>query len=164
MARQSIVGKKSKSKKRRIRSLALCVFRREDKIFVSRGYDAHTGETFYRPIGGRIEFGERGAETVAREVREEIAVEVADLVYLGTLENIFTYESLPQHEIIMIYDGRFSDPAMNHDEISVTGADDGAILYEGSWKRLEHFRADDAPPLYPEGLLALLDAAVEKRR
>ena len=50
-------------------------------------------ETFYRPIGGRIEFGERGAETVAREIREEINAEVANLVYLGALENIFTYES-----------------------------------------------------------------------
>jgi 8-oxo-dGTP pyrophosphatase MutT (NUDIX family) len=152
------VGKKSKSKKRRIRALALCVFRREDKLFVSRGYDSHTGETFYRPIGGRIEFGELGAETVAREVREEIDAEVADLTYLGALENIFTYESAPHHEIIMIYDGRFSDPAMNHDEIAVYGTDDGDILYEGSWKRLDFFRGDDAPPLYPTGLLDLLDA------
>ena len=102
-----------KKKKRRIRPLALCVFRREDKIFVSRGYDSHTGETFYRPIGGKIEFSERGAETVAREVREEIDAEVADLFYLGTLENIFFYEGAPHHEIIMIYDGRFCDPVMN---------------------------------------------------
>ena len=158
------MGKKSKSKKRRIRPLALCVFRREDKIFVSRGYDSHTGETFYRSVGGRIEFGERGAETVAREVREEIDAEVADLVYLGTLENIFTYEGEPHHEIIMIYDGRFSDPAMNRDEISVTGVDDGDILYEGSWKCLDFFRDQDAPPLYPEGLLDLLDSVARKAR
>lgn len=148
-----------KKKKRRIRPLALCVFRRDEKIFVARGYDSHTDETFYRPIGGRIEFGERGAETVAREVREEIDAEVADLIYLGALENIFAYEGKPHHEIIMIYDGRFCDPAMNLDDFTVTGVDDGEILYQGGWKRLECFRAEDAPPLYPDGLLDLLDAA-----
>ena len=29
-----------KKKKRRIRPLALCVFQREDKIFVARGFDS----------------------------------------------------------------------------------------------------------------------------
>ena len=148
-----------KKKKRRIRSLALCVFRREDKIFVARGHDAHTDETFYRPIGGRIEFGERGAEAVAREVREEIDAEVADLVYLGALENIFTYEGKGHHEIVMIYDGTFCDPAMNLDDISVVGVDNGEVLYQGGWKRLDFFRGQEAPPLYPEGLLQLLDSA-----
>ena len=147
-----------KMKKRRIRPLALCVFQREGKIFVSRGYDAHKDESFYRPIGGRIEFGERGRDALAREVREEINAAVADLVYLGTLENIFTYEGKPQHEIVMIYDGAFCDPAMNLDDFSVTGVDNGKILYQASWKRLDFFRADDAPPLYPAGLLDLLDA------
>ena len=34
-----------RKKKRRIRPLALCVFRREDKIFVARGYDSHKDQT-----------------------------------------------------------------------------------------------------------------------
>lgn len=146
-----------KKKKHRIRPLALCVFQRDDKIFVSRGFDSHKGETFYRPIGGRIEFGERGAETVAREVREEINAEVANITYLGALENIFTYEGKPRHEIIMIFDGCFTDPAMNQDDVAVTGTDKGVVLYQGSWKRLDFFRGDGAPPLYPAGLLDLLD-------
>ena len=149
-------------KKRRIRPLALCVFRRRDKIFVAQGYDSRKRETFYRPIGGRIEFGERGAETVAREVREEIDAQVADLVYLGTLESVFTYEGSPHHEIVLIYDGRFCQPAMNQDDVAVTGGDDGAVLYQASWKRLDDFRGDDAPPLYPAGLLAMLDAVATR--
>ena len=98
-----------RKKKARIRPLALCVFRRGDLIFVARGYDKHKDETFYRPIGGRIEFGERSRDAVTREVREEIGAEVTDLVYLGALENIFTYEGRPMHEIILIYDGKFTD-------------------------------------------------------
>lgn len=148
-----------KKKKARIRPLALCVFRREDKIFVSRGYDSRKDQTFYRPIGGRIEFGERGSETVIREVREEIGAEVTDLRYLGTLENIFTFEDQPGHEIARIYDGRFTDRALNQDDLAIEGSDDGEALYEAGWKPLDFFRGDGAPPLYPAGLLALLENA-----
>ncbi|MCY4062789.1 MAG: NUDIX domain-containing protein [Chloroflexi bacterium] len=149
-----------KKKKRHIRPLALCVFQRGDKIFVARGFDAHKGETFYRPIGGRIEFGEQASDAVAREVREEIDAKVADLTFLGALENIFTYEGKPHHEIVMIFDGRFTDHALNQDDVTVTGVDDGEVLYESSWKCLDFFRGDVAPPLYPTGLLELLDSRV----
>lgn len=149
-----------KKKKRRIRPLALCVFQRENMIFVARGFDSHKGETFYRPIGGRIEFGERASDAVAREVREEIDAEVADITFLGALENIFTYEGKRRHEIVMIFDGRFRDPAMNQDDVALTGVDDAEVLYEGSWKRLDFFRGDGAPPLYPAGLLNLLDSFI----
>lgn len=148
-----------KKNKARIRPLAICVFRRGDKIFVSRGHDSHKAQTFYRPIGGRIEFGEQGSQTVAREVREEINADVTNLIYLGALENIFTYEGRPMHEIVLIFDGIFTDPAMNRDDLTITGRDDGDILYQGSWKALDFFRAEDAPPLFPTGLLALLDAS-----
>lgn len=150
------MGKKKKIRKQRIRPLALCVFRRDDKIFVARGRDSLTGETFYRPIGGRIEFGERGHETVMREVKEEIDAEVKDVRYLGALENIFHYEGKPGHEIVLIYDGRFADPALNRNDAVVQGQDDGGILYQGEWHRLAEFHHPTAPPLYPAGLLQLL--------
>lgn len=153
-----------KKKKRRIRPLALCVFRRSDKILVARGYDALKDQTFYRPIGGGIDFGERGAEAVIREVREELDAEVVDVVYLGAFENIFTYEGKMGHEIILIYDGRFNDPALNEDDARLQGEDDEELLYEASWKSLDCFRGDDAPPLYPAGLLALLDSATARSR
>ena len=147
-----------KKKKPRIRPLALCLFRRDDKIFVSQGFDRVTNSTFFRPIGGKIEFGERGYETVAREVMEELKVEVTDIHYLGTLENIFEYEGNPGHEIVLIYDGRFVDDRMNDDAVHVQGEDDNQLLYEAMWKLIDDFRQPDAPPLYPDGLLDLLDA------
>src|SRR3954465_585909 len=55
----------------RIRPLALCVFRKEGSIFISKGYDPKKDETFYRPIGGGIEFGENGRQAVVREVQED---------------------------------------------------------------------------------------------
>lgn len=146
-----------KKKKPRIRPLALCLFRRDNKIFVSQGYDSLTDETFFRPIGGKIEFGERGHETVVREVLEEIKAEVTDIRYIGTLENLFEYEGKPGHEIVLIYDGRFVDEHMNDDNIIVQGEDNNQLLFKAMWKPLDFFRESDAPPLYPAGLLDLLD-------
>lgn len=71
-----------------IRPLAICLFRRGDRILVAEGFDPVKGETFYRPLGGAIEFGERAVQTLIREFREEIGEEVADLRYLTTLENM----------------------------------------------------------------------------
>ncbi len=150
------------AKKNRIRVLALCVFRRDDQIFVAQGYDSAKDETFYRPIGGGIDFGERGSETVVREVWEEINAPVRDVRYLGTLESIFVYEGNSGHEICLIYDGAFTEDYRNIDEYTVEGTDDDEdgshVLFTATWKPLSFFREGGAP-LYPDGLLELLDEA-----
>lgn len=153
-----MMGKKKKRKKGKIRPLALCVFRRGDKIFLAEGYDSHEDKVFYRPIGGKIEFGERGDETVRRELMEEIRAAVSDITYLGALENIFRFEGQPGHEIALIYDGRFTDARLNRDDAVLQGRDDGGILYRAVWKKLDSFRSPSAAPLYPNGLLELLGA------
>src|SRR5689334_23480140 len=95
-----------------IRPLAVCVFRREDRLLVIEANDQVKGETFYRPLGGGIEFGETSSDAITREVREEIGAEITDLKYLGALENIFTYNGERGHEIVQIHDGRFLDESL----------------------------------------------------
>ena len=63
-------------KKKRIRPLAICIFRHHDRILVAEGYDPVKKEYFFRPLGGGIEFGELSRETVCRELMEEIHAEV----------------------------------------------------------------------------------------
>ena len=46
---------------------------------------------------------------------------------------------------------------MNDDEVAGRGTNKGEVLYEAFWKELAFFRADAAPPLYPTGLLTLLE-------
>lgn len=139
----------------KIRPLAICVFRRGDRILAAEGRDSSKNQTFYRPLGGKIEFGERGAETVAREVMEEIGQAVTGLRYLGTLENIFTYEGQKGHEIVLIYDGAFVDETVYAQE-TIAGQDDGETPFTARWMPLDFFRQGGAP-LYPDDLLALLD-------
>jgi len=136
-----------------IRSIAICVCRHGDHILVAEGHDSRKGETFYRPLGGTIEFGERGDETVRRELSEEISAELVEIRYLGLLENIFTYEGQRGHEIVLVYDARLSDPRFYQEE-SIQG-DELGNPFKAVWKRLEEF-GPGKPPVYPEGLLALL--------
>src|SRR5512144_1089515 len=99
-------------KKNRVRAIAICVFYHAGRILVAEGFDEAKNQKFYRPLGGTIEFGEYSAETVRRELMEEIQAEVTDLRYLGTLENIFTFDGKNGHEIVLVYDGKLADRAL----------------------------------------------------
>ncbi len=59
----------------------------QDRLLVQ---EYHTeGETYYRPLGGSIEFGEKSAHTVIREFKEKLHTEIEIINYLGCLENVF---------------------------------------------------------------------------
>ena len=134
-----------------IRLIALGVFQRDGKILVMEGFDATKGERFYRPLGGGVEFGERGHETVVRELQEELGAEVQAVRYLCTLENIFVYRGNPSHELVLMYDGEFADEAWYQKEIIHGVEADGEPII-AVWKSLSEF-GPDQPPLYPNGLL-----------
>lgn len=143
-----------KKKGRKIRPLALAIIRRGDAILVAEGHDDIKQQTFYRPMGGGIEFGEHGHETVVREIQEEIGEAVTDVRYLGTLENIFTYNGQTGHEICRVYDAVFVNETVYQQE-TLEGEDDGKSLFTARWMPLDFFRRGKAP-LYPDGLLDLL--------
>jgi 8-oxo-dGTP pyrophosphatase MutT (NUDIX family) len=136
-----------------IRPIAICVCRHGDRILVAEGHDSKKGQTFYRPLGGTIEFGERGEEAVRREFREEIGADLLEVHYVGMLENIFTYEGQRGHEIVLVYDGRLSDGSLY--EKDFLSGDELGHQFTAVWKRLEEF-TPGRPPVYPDGLLALL--------
>jgi NTP pyrophosphatase (non-canonical NTP hydrolase)/8-oxo-dGTP pyrophosphatase MutT (NUDIX family) len=133
-----------------IRPLALCVFRHGDRILVGEGHDPVKGSRFYRPLGGGIEFGEHGLQTVARELGEEMGAAVANVRYLGTLENVFTYAGETGHEIVLIYDGELVDRSLYERHHLPFDSSERAV-----WKSLDELRAGPEP-LYPTGLLELL--------
>lgn len=139
-----------------VRPVALCVFRGDDRILVLEGYDPTREQTFYRPLGGGIEFGERSQDTAAREIREELGLDVLDLEFLGTLESVFTFDGLPGHEIALVYEGAFLDQSA-YRQPYLLGAEPGGAPITAVWKPLDDFRSG-ASILYPDGLLELLDA------
>lgn len=138
-----------------VRPIAICVFRHNGRILAAAFQDPATGRPFYRPLGGTVEFGERSVETVARELGEELDAEVAELRFLGALENIFTYQGQRGHEIVMVYDGAFTDPALYEREVFEAREDDGSP-FRAVWVDLTAAARPDHPPVYPSGLLELL--------
>jgi len=139
---------------KKIRPIAICLVFSHGKIFVFEGEGPAKGEVFYRPLGGSIEFGETGENAVKREFCEEINAELADLKYLATLENIFTYRGHEHHEIVLVYRGEFVSREF-YDQAEMIGHEDDGSPIKCLWKSLEFFREGKAP-LYPDGLLELI--------
>ena len=137
-----------------IRPIAICVFRNSDRILVFEGHDPVKGETFYRPLGGGIEFGESSETTVQRELQEELNVDVDHLRFLGVLENIFTFNGNSYHEIVMVFDGALVDSGL-YAQVEIHGKEANGDDIRALWKSLEEF-ASGKSILYPQGLLNLL--------
>ena len=140
-----------------IRAIAIGIIRRSDQILVLEGQDPTEPEPFYRPLGGGIEPGERGAEAVVREFAEEMAgVEVVEPRLLGTLENIFSFAGSAGHEIVLVFETRFRDAGL-YEVDRFTCREENGEPFEGLWLDLERAR-DGTVALYPDGLIDLLDA------
>jgi 8-oxo-dGTP pyrophosphatase MutT (NUDIX family) len=139
-----------------IRPIAICVFLNNNRILVTEGYDLMKNEYFYRPLGGGIEFGENSRETICRELMEEINVEVDEgsLKYLGAVENIFTFNGTPGHEIVLIYDGALKVRGA-YEQVVIRGKEANGEDICAVWKSLDEFGPGKST-LYPDGLLELL--------
>jgi ADP-ribose pyrophosphatase YjhB (NUDIX family) len=137
-----------------IRPLALAVIRRGDDLLVFEGHDRTKNETFYRPLGGGIEFGERAVDALRRELREELAAELAGIALLGVLENLFTAFGRPGHEIVFLYAADLLDPTLYERDHVGHVLDDGSPV---TWQPLRRFTGQNGTaPLYPHGLADLL--------
>ena len=137
-----------------IRPLAICVFRNKDRILVFEGYDPIKDQTFYRPLGGGIEFGEYGEEAVRREILEELHTEIKDSSFLGMLENVFVFNATPGHEIVLVYDGALEDSGL-YDRAVIAVIEANGEEIRALWMNLDEFGAGKSI-LYPDGLLHLL--------
>lgn len=88
---------------------AMCLFKCKGKVFACKAHDEIKNETFFRVIGGSVEFSETAEKAVRRELREELNCEIKNLRFLTVVENIFTYKGERGHEVVFLFKGDLSN-------------------------------------------------------
>ena len=95
-----------------IRVVALAVIWRGDQVLVEQVEDDSGAVKGWRPLGGRIEFGERATAALQREFREELGAPIELRARLAILENLFEHHGANGHEIMFVYEAAFTLPQM----------------------------------------------------
>ncbi len=130
-----------------IRPIALGVAVRDNKLLVSEGYDKIKNETFYRCLGGGIEFAEKGEEALKREFVEEIDAKITVNKLIGISENIFTFQGKKAHEIVLLYSINLDDSDYKEEYKILDEKDSKAV-----WVDIDDFK-NNKKILYPENMV-----------
>lgn len=57
---------------------------------------------FFLP-GGHVEFGEKVADTLRREIKEELGASIHGIIFLDAIENVFTHQDVAHHEVNLVF-------------------------------------------------------------
>lgn len=132
----------------------MCVFRHQNKILLTEGYDPTKDEHYMIPLGGGIEFGETSEQAAIREVLEEVGAETYGLQLLGVLENLFVFDGTPGHEIVFIYEAKFVDENL-YQKPELDGFESNGVKINVRWFDQAVLK-DNAVKIYPHGIVDLL--------
>lgn len=106
----------------------------------------------YALIGGRVEIGESSADTVKREIKEELGKDIEITGYISTIENFFEMKGSKYHEIMFVHKIEFTneeDKKIEYTMKNIEGKD--YLKYE--WIDLENI---DECPLLPIAIKDIL--------
>lgn len=128
-----------------IRPIALGLATKNNKLLVGEGFDNVKNQTFYRCLGGGIEFLEKSSDALRREFSEEIDANIIVKDFLGISENIFTYKGKNAHELILFYSIDIPDSDYKEEyEIN-----DDCGKYKAKWIDIDEFKSKNKI-LYPK--------------
>ena len=134
-----------------IRPVVIGIARNGNRILVSEGRDKVKNQTFYRCLGGGIEFLEKSQDALRREYKEELGVEIEIIDYLGLAENIFTYQGKNAHEMILFYNVKIKKSDLKEKYHIV----DGDFEMNAYWIDIDEFK-NNKKILYPEKIFKYL--------
>ena len=134
-----------------IRPIVLGIARKDNKILVSEGFDKVKKQTFYRCLGGGIEFLETSQEALKREYKEELNINIKVEKFCGISENIFTYQGKNAHEIIFYYNIKINENDFK-EKYHIIDDDCETDAY---WINIDEFK-NNKKILYPEEIFRFL--------
>lgn len=118
---------------------AMCLFVHDGKVLASRLRDEVKNETFYRVIGGGVEFGEKAKDAVRREVMEELKCEIENLETVNVVENVFTFNGNSGHEVVFMYKGDLSNKDLyTHEKIKIV---EPYAEFEAEWVSIDEVKS-----------------------
>lgn len=139
------------NKFKEIRPIVLGLAIENGKLLVSEGFDCIKKQTFYRCLGGRIEFLEKSTDALKREFKEEIGIDIIVKDFLGISENIFTYQGKNAHELVLYYSVSLSDKDYKDEYIVKDDNGESKAL----WININDFKNGNKI-LYPEEIFRFL--------
>lgn len=139
----------------RIRLKAIGLHWRDNRLLAAEVMDDAGRVKGVRPLGGTVEFGETAEAAVIREFEEELGITVDILGPPVFMENIYTHEGSPGHEIVALFDVAFPAGAFANETRIAFHETDGTRCF-AEWFDLEALDLVNQPQLYPEGLKAHL--------
>jgi len=114
------------------------------------------GDPFWALPGGRVEFHEAGAETLAREIEEEIGCQATIGPLRFIIENFFEFAGRGVHELGFYYEAELFRPLPFHETEIVHRIKDGSADLEFRWA-LPTRAVLDQFDLKPTSLRALIE-------
>ena len=139
-----------------IRATVLGLIQHQARLLVSVGFDSMKQSNYYRVLGGGIEFGETSEAALRREFWEELQAELTNICYLGCIENLFTLEGKPGHEIIQLYRCDFVDSRL-YQQPYLIGCE-GNDSFKAEWIEIDRFCSGELR-LVPEQFLSFCEPA-----
>ncbi|TNE62137.1 MAG: NUDIX domain-containing protein [Bacteroidetes bacterium] len=136
-----------------MRAVALCLLEHQNRVLLQEFWHEHEHYHFYRPPGGGIEFGERAADAIRRELREELDAEVSEPAFVRVMENIFEYGGELKHEIVFLFRATVLDPRVTGvPEVQLI---DNTYTFRAVWKPVHELLREEVV-LYPVALRSQL--------
>jgi ADP-ribose pyrophosphatase YjhB (NUDIX family) len=133
-----------------VRPLAIGVVRRGTELLVAAVQDDAGSIKGWRPLGGSIEFGERAAETLRREFREEVGLEILEPRLLAVIENLYEHHGARGHDIAIVFQTALARAEAYQRE--AFEFHDGGIDCQARWVDIGRFRSGEQQ-LFPAGLI-----------
>ena len=110
----------------------------------------------YALVGGRVEIGESSADTVKREIKEELGKNIEITGYISTVENFFEIKGSKYHEIMFVHKIEFTDEEDKKIEYPMKNIE-GTDYLQYEWLDLDSI---DEYPLLP---MAIKDVLKENK-
>jgi 8-oxo-dGTP pyrophosphatase MutT (NUDIX family) len=140
-----------------IRVKSVMLIEHDGRFLFEESQDRVKEETFYMPFGGGVEFNESSREAVIREVKEELNIEIAQAELMGVVENRFSFEGKPGHDVVFLYHTKLPQ---DFDPICITPEIFNGKALTPVWLTEQEI-VESTSPFYPDGIIEMITTLYE---